>query len=396
MRRHGELAVRAAVVVLLQPRDGGVVEHLQGERVNAFELSHQARFDGVPERFDLAVLMGAVAERGDPRDAEAKQPLGDLARGHRRAVVGEQGPRQAALHQRLAQPVDEHFGGLGEVPLKVAPQARVVVEEAEQDRRLPFARSGQHAALAFVHVGVPQGMAARDFVAQHLARLDRRTGLALMPLAPALPHQPASAHRPGQRRVRRHRAERGVGVDPRRQVLVVELRRPRRMRPVLLAQRLDQRRRHRARAPGIGARAPLERAHRVVVLSPRLVVPALDGGGREAHRPRTARVIPLALGQPLQLRAQLPLRRRRGQKRPHHREAQPRPPLAELARVVAVHCAIPPRCFVEVAMMRRPIGAGQKRFLRAMLDRRRARKHRSTASARPDCAAAAPSGLGPA
>ena len=341
MRRHGEFAVLAAVIVLLEPGDGGVVEPLQGERVDAFEHRHQARFDGAPERLDLGVLMRTVSERRDPRDAESKQPLLDLARGHRRAVVGQQGPRQAPLHEGLAQPVDEDLGGLGEVPLQVAAQARVVVEEAEQDGRLPLARGGQHAALAAVHIGVPQGVAARDLVAQHLAGFDRRPGLALMPLAPALAHQPASPHRPGQRRVGRHRAELGVAVDQRRQVLVVQLRRPRRMRPVLLAQRLDQRRRHRALAPGIGARAPLERADRVVVRRPRLVVPALDRRGREAHRPLARGVLPFALDQPLELGAQLPRRRRRGQKRPDHREAQPRPPVATLARVVAVHCATP-------------------------------------------------------
>ena len=237
--------------------------------------------------------------------------------------------------------MDEDLGGLGEVPLQVAAQTRVVVEEAEQDGRLPLARGAQHAALGAVHIGMPQRVRARDLVAQHLAGFDRRLGLALMPLAPALAHQRASAHRPGQRRVGRHRAELGVGVDPRGQVLVVELRRPRRMRPVLLAQRLDERRRHRALAPGIGARAALERAHRVVVRRARLVVPALDGGGRKAHRPLAAGVLPFALGQPLELGAQLPRRRRRGQKRPDHREAQPRPPLATLVPVVAVHCAIP-------------------------------------------------------
>ena len=63
----GELAVLAAVIVLLEPGDGGVVEHLQGERVDAFEHRHQTRFDRAPERLDLAVLMRTVSERRDPR-----------------------------------------------------------------------------------------------------------------------------------------------------------------------------------------------------------------------------------------------------------------------------------------------------------------------------------------
>ena len=87
-------------------------------------------------------------------DAEAVQSLLDLARGHGRAVVGHQRPRHPALHQRLAQPVDEGLGGLGQVPLQVAAQARVVVEEAEQDGRAPLAGGGQHPALAVMEVSV--------------------------------------------------------------------------------------------------------------------------------------------------------------------------------------------------------------------------------------------------
>ena len=228
----------------------------------------------------------------------------------------------------------------------------MVVEEAEQDRRLPFARGGQHAALGMVEVGMPERVAARDLVAQHLARLGPGFGLEAPP--PALANQPAIAHRPRQRRIGRHRAERRVGLDQRRQVLVVQLRRPRRMRPVLLAQRLDQRRRHRPHTPGIGARPALERPDRVVVRRPRLVVPALDRRDREAHRPLAGRVIPLAFGKPLEFGPQPPRRRRRGQKRPDHREAQPRPPVAAVILVVAVHPGIPPWLCRGVADLKRP------------------------------------------
>ena len=55
-----------------------------------------------------------------------------------------------------------------------------------------------------------------------------------------------------------------------------------------------------------------------------------DGGFEAAlyvvqEAQHAGRVIPLAFGKPLELGVQPPRRRRRGQKRPDHREAQPRP-----------------------------------------------------------------------
>ena len=282
-------------------------------------------------------------------------PSSTSAGRHRRAVVAHQRARQAALHEGLAEPVDEDLGGLREVPLQVAAEARVVIEEAEQDRRLPFAGGGQHAALAVVEIAVPEAVAARDLVAQHLAGLRDRRGLGLEAPAAALAHQPAIAHRPGERRVGGHRAERRIGVDQRPQVLVVQLRRPRRMRPVLVAQRLDQRRRHRPHAPGIGARPAPQRLDRIALRRPRLVVPALDRRDRKPHWPLAGRVIPVPLRQPLKLGPQLPRGRRRGQKRPDHREAQARPPVAVAPSVVAVHPGIPPWLYRGDAHVERPI-----------------------------------------
>ena len=355
MGRRAELAVLAAVVVLLDPGDGGVVERLQGERLDPFEHGHQAALNRGPQNLHLAVLIRRVGERGHMNDAEPVQPVGDLAGRHRRAVVAHQRARQAALHEGLAEPVDEDLGGLREVPLQVAAEARVVVEEAEQDRRLPFAGRRRHAALGVVHIAVPEAVAARHLVAEHLAGLRGRHGLGLEAPPAALAHQPAIAHRPGQRRVGGHRAERRIGLDQHPQVLVVQLRRPRRMRPVLVAQRLDQRRRHRPHPPGIGARPAPQRLDRVLVCRPRLVVPALDRRDREPHRPLAGRVIPVPLRQPLKLGPQLSRRRRRGQKRPDHREAQPRPPVAVAPSVVAVHPGIPPWPFRGDADVERPI-----------------------------------------
>ena len=81
---------------------------------------------------------------------------------------------------------------------------------------------------------------------------------------------------------------------------------------MLLAQRRDQRRRHRPHVSDIGARPCAQGLDRILVRRSRLVVPALDRGAREPHRLAARWVLPVALRQPLELRAQLFRGRRRG------------------------------------------------------------------------------------
>ena len=73
-------------------------------------------------------------------DAEALEAFGGLGGEHGRAVVGEKRARQSALLERLREAVDERLGGLVEVPLQVAAEARAVVEDAEELGLLPLAR----------------------------------------------------------------------------------------------------------------------------------------------------------------------------------------------------------------------------------------------------------------
>ena len=73
------------------------------------------------------------------QDAEAGEAFADLGRGHGRAVVAQGGAWQAALLERLGKAVRDHLGSLGQIPLKMAGEARAVVEDAEQDGRHPFA-----------------------------------------------------------------------------------------------------------------------------------------------------------------------------------------------------------------------------------------------------------------
>ena len=63
-------------------------------------------------------------------DSQAHETFGDFLGHHRRAVVGQQSTRQAALLDRLGESVYEILRGLREVPLDVAAESRVVIEDA--------------------------------------------------------------------------------------------------------------------------------------------------------------------------------------------------------------------------------------------------------------------------
>ena len=72
------------------------------------------------------------------QDAEAREAFADLGRRHGRAVVAQRRAGQAALLKRLGEAVRDHLGGLGQVPLEMAGEARAIVEHAEQDWRHPL------------------------------------------------------------------------------------------------------------------------------------------------------------------------------------------------------------------------------------------------------------------
>ena len=70
------------------------------------------------------------------------RPFGDFLGHHRRAVIGQQSPGQTAFLDRLGESVDQVLGGLREVPLDVAAESRVVIEDAQRDRAQPLAPVG--------------------------------------------------------------------------------------------------------------------------------------------------------------------------------------------------------------------------------------------------------------
>ena len=77
----------------------------------------------------------------------------------------------------------------------------------------------------------------------------------------------------------------------------------------------------------LGARAILERGHRVGRSSCR-VIPALEGGGAEGDGRAGDRVLPGAPAQFKQRAVQFALGWRRGEQRADYGEAQPRPAIA--------------------------------------------------------------------
>jgi hypothetical protein len=133
--RLAGLRVHRALVLALDPGQGGAVELRQRQLGLAVEHGHEPSFDLGPHDLLLAVLVRAVGQRRVVEDTQAGQPLGGLLGEHRGPVVGQKRPRQAAFEEGLGQPVDEASGGLVEGPLGVADQPRAIVEHGEKNPR---------------------------------------------------------------------------------------------------------------------------------------------------------------------------------------------------------------------------------------------------------------------
>ena len=104
-------------------------------------------------------------------DPQAEQPFGDFVGHHGRAVVGQEGTGQPALLDRLGEAVHEVLGGLGGVPLDVAAEPRVVVEDAQGDRAEPLAAGGEHLERTVVEIEMPERADVGGFVAADLTGL---------------------------------------------------------------------------------------------------------------------------------------------------------------------------------------------------------------------------------
>ncbi len=169
---------------------------------------------------------------------------------------------------------------------------------------------------------MPVLVAAGDLVAALLVARTR----SIRPPAARLALQAPRTHEPGQRRTGRQRTEIGILLHSHRMVLMVELLRPGRIRPILRYQHRRQRRRDRPLPTQILPPAPLQHQHRILSL-PIPVVPALDRRNAEADRRPTHRMTPLPLRQGRKQSPQFAPRRRRHQQLSHDRESQARPAL---------------------------------------------------------------------
>ena len=93
------------------------------------------------------------------------------------------------------------LGRLSQIPLQMAGKARVVVDDAEQDRRHPLAAHGQHLLRPVMAVRMPQAIDVLGLVASDFARNEPGLGplgflRAALRQAPALA-EPVGAHEAG-------------------------------------------------------------------------------------------------------------------------------------------------------------------------------------------------------
>jgi hypothetical protein len=267
------------------------------------------------------------------QDAQTGEPLGDLRRRHRGAVVAERCAWQAALLERLAEPVRDDLGGLGQIPLQVTGKPRSVVEHAEQNGRHPLATFGEHLARTVMAVPVPQAINVLSLVAAHLAIGDAGLG-ALGTVGSARCHAPPPgeaivAHEPAQRGVGRHRLKLGPRFGQRDQVVVMELDAPALVRGVLREDGLAHGIADRNLLSGVGAQLAAEHADWIGALLQGPVIPSLDGREAELDLIAGGRMLPCAGGERRDRRLQLTLGGWRRQQLADHGEAQMRPPLVD-------------------------------------------------------------------
>jgi hypothetical protein len=105
------------------------------------------------------------------QDAQRVQSSGELLGLHGTAVIAHQGPGQGAFLQRLRETMHQGLGGLIEVPLQVADQTRVVVDDRQHQRCGPGPGTGEHLARTVMEVQMPEGVNVLGLVAAHLAGL---------------------------------------------------------------------------------------------------------------------------------------------------------------------------------------------------------------------------------
>ena len=307
------LGMDLMVIVQLDPCLCGLIEQCQGQIGLALEHWQEATFHRVPERLLFAVLIGTVRKRGLMNDGKARQSFGRFSGDHGRAVVGEKSTWQSPLHERLHEAMHQTRSRFVEIPLRVTDKPGAVVQNGQQDRSDPLAVRQQHLERSVMEVEVPQTAHVLALVTANFTRRGVFPGSDLAGplgsrLAP-LTEQTVRDHEAMQRRVRRRRAQVGIVLDLRGQVVQVQLVAPRRVLLMLPADGLGQLVRHRQELSAVTAKLPLQYGDRVPG-RPCRVVPALDGRDAEVHHLTSRGMPPRQTGQAYELGTQFSRGRR--------------------------------------------------------------------------------------
>ena len=222
----------------------------------------------------------------------------------------------------------EILRGLREVPLNVAAESRMIVEDAQRDGAQPLAAWSEHLERAVVEIEMPQRPDVVGFVAPNLARLASRFGDDLagssLGLKPRLGHPAVSLHVPPDRGIRAERPQRRIGLHQGGEVVVVQL-----IAPVLVIAVLENQPLGEGSGQGhlaaVFAHGAAQDADRVVVSAPRHVIPPLDGDSREPDVASGYGMTPGLLGKAADRCLERTAIGGRAQQRAHHGEPEPCP-----------------------------------------------------------------------
>ena len=217
-------------------------------------------------------------------NSQAQQTFGEFLGHHCGAVVGQKRTRQTAFLDRLGEAVHQVLRGLGEVPLDVTAQSRVVIEDSQRDWGQPPAVVSEHLERSVMEIEMPQRPDVGGFVAADFSGLPPlfRAGLtwALLREKPRLFRKAMSLHVAFDRGIRGELPQVRFGLQQGREVVVMELVAPVGVVVVLENQALGERRGQGDLAT-VFAHGTAQGADRIIVSAPGCVVPSRNGGGRE-------------------------------------------------------------------------------------------------------------------
>src|SRR5215471_13037790 len=118
-----DLGVNLAVVLVLDPRERGLVQEREREIGHMLEHGQEPTFNGGPEGLLLPILVGRIRKRSLVQDTETAKRFRDLGRGHGLSTIAHSRAWQAALLESLGEAMGNVLSCLLEVPLQVTGEA---------------------------------------------------------------------------------------------------------------------------------------------------------------------------------------------------------------------------------------------------------------------------------